>query len=199
MPRKAKTKKNLTAAVEAAENLMDGLGLDRTEEGKNKTPERMIKYLDEFCQPFDVEDLLGPHRTFEAKNYRGMITQTRIPFKALCEHHMVPVMGFAAVGYIPNERIVGLSKLTRLVQAVGKEAPSTQEYANQRIVDLLDQYLQPKGVIVLIEAEHGCMACRGVNVSGIITSTSSLHGVFRDVPQARTEFFEIVSRGETRI
>ena len=120
-----------------------------------------------------------------------MIAQSNIPFRMLCEHHLVPAIGRAAIGYIPNKRVVGLSKLTRLVQAVGTERPSLQEYICDKVADLLFEHIDPKGVIVAIKAEHGCMACRGVNSPGVMTMTSSVKGVFRDVPAARDEFFQL--------
>lgn len=157
------------------------------------TPKRFLTYLTEFCQPFKVEDVLGT--PFDAEGqYHAMVVQKFIPFRMVCEHHLLPAIGRGAVGYIPINSVVGLSKLTRLVQAVGTEKPGLQEYICDRIADLLNDYLKPKGVIVVLEAEHGCMACRGVNAPGVLTTTASIRGAFYDKPQARAEFYSLVNQ-----
>lgn len=181
--------------IDGIVELLNSMGLSpRTEEGIADTPMRVLKFMREFRQPFDPEELLG--KTFHNPGYKGMVVQSRIPFKGMCEHHLAPIMGHAAVGYVPSDHVVGLSKIARLVMAVGRERPSLQEGHTQRIADLIDEHLDPKGVICVIEAEHGCMACRGVNISGVITSTSAMHGIYRDVPAARDEFFTLIGRVE---
>lgn len=177
--------------------LLYSLGMDpRNEPGIADTPKRVLKYMREFRQPLDADAILG--KTFDNPGYKGMVVQSRIPFKGMCEHHLAPIMGYAAVGYIPEDRVVGLSKIARLVMGVGRERPSLQEAHTQRIANLINEHLKPKGVIVVIEAEHGCMACRGVSISGVITSTSAMHGIYRDVPAARDEFFTLIGRVEAR-
>lgn len=173
----------------AMQMVIGALGLDPKEEGLQDTPMRFARYLLEFMQPYDVAKVLGTK--FSCEGHHNMIAQKGIPFRMICEHHLLPAMGTARIGYVPNNYIVGLSKLTRLVQAVGTARPSLQEYICDKIAEELSVYVEPKGVIVVIEAEHGCMACRGINKPGIPTITSSVSGVFRDVPPARSEFFSL--------
>ncbi|KKM88545.1 hypothetical protein LCGC14_1257640 [marine sediment metagenome] len=173
--------------------IMDDLGLDATKEpGLLETPRRFVDYLLEFAQPLRIKEVLGNGFDVDSTGSHSMVVQTNIPFRMICEHHLLPAIGRAALGYVPNATVVGLSKLTRLVQAVGTERPSIQEAICDRIANLLDEHLEPKGAIVVLRAEHTCMACRGVNAPGIFTTTSAVRGVFRDVPQARSEFFSLI-------
>lgn len=169
--------------------ILTHLGLSTSSGDLKDTPMRVAKFLSEFRIVTNYEELLGA--TFEYGK-SNLVTQSNIPFRMLCEHHLLPALGTAAIGYIPNKQVVGLSKLTRLVDAVGTEKPSIQEAITDRIADLLNKHLDPKGVIVVIRAEHSCMASRGVNVPNVHTGTSSVRGVFRDVPHARQEFFSLI-------
>lgn len=169
------------------------LGRNPDEEGLQETPKRVRQYFQEFHTAFNPKALLGT--TFDAEGNQSMVVQSRIPFRMACEHHLLPAWGHAAIGYIPNERVIGLSKLARLVDAVGIERPSIQEGITERIAKHLSTFLKPLGTIVTISAEHSCMACRGVNTPGVVTTTCSIHGVFRDVPSARAEFFSLVHQG----
>lgn len=155
------------------------------------TPMRFVKYLAEYSQPLDIDKIFGSTFDVEEK-HPSMIIQHPIPFRMMCEHHLLPATGSAAIGYVPNDKVIGLSKLTRLVDAVGVEKPSLQEHISDRIMNLMIEHLKPKGVVVVISGEHGCMACRGVNRAGVRTTTSSVHGVFRDVPSARQEFLSLI-------
>ncbi len=166
------------------------LGMDLDDPSLKDTPKRFRKYLQEFMQPIDIDEVLG--KGFEHGSADTMVTQSHIPFRMICEHHLLPAIGIANIGYLPNGRVVGLSKLTRLVQAVGTEKPSLQESICDRIAELLQKHIKPRGVIVTISAEHGCMACRGINSPGVITSTSSIRGLFLTVPAAREEFFNTI-------
>lgn len=175
--------------------IMDDLGLDATKEpGLLETPRRFIDYLLEFAQPLNAEKILGDGFEVDSTGYHSMVVQTSIPFRMICEHHLLPAIGRAALGYVPGARVIGLSKLTRLVQAVGTEKPSIQEAICDRVANLLDKHLTPKGVIVVLRAEHTCMACRGVNSPGVLTTTSAVRGIFRDVPAARSEFFDLIRK-----
>ncbi len=175
--------------------IMDDLGLDATKaHGLLEPPQRFVDYLLEFAQPLRIKEVLGNGFDVDSTGSHSMVVQTNIPFRMICEHHLLPAIGRAALGYVPNATVVGLSKLTRLVQAVGTERPSIQEAICDRIANLLDAHLEPKGAIVVLRAEHTCMACRGVNAPGIFTTTSAVRGVFRDVPAARSEFFDITRR-----
>ena len=166
------------------------LNLDPMEAGLVDTPRRVSQYLLEFSNKVDYNKILGAK--FDSHGHHGMVAQAPIPFRMLCEHHLVPALGTAAIGYIPNKHVIGLSKLTRLLQAVGTERPSLQEYIGDKCANLIDEHLEPKGCIVVIKAEHGCMACRGVNSPGIKTTTSSVRGAFLLNEAARSEFFNLV-------
>ena len=176
-------------------DVLEYLGLDLTDENFADTPERWFKYLESFCQPYDPEiDLCKAFEAPVENAYaHAMVVQTNIPYPAVCAHHLVPVLGFCHLGYIPSGRVVGLSKLTRLVRGVAKSAPSLQENVGNEIADALVHYLGALGSIVVITAEHGCMACRGVAQLGIFTTTASIRGVFQDDPKARQEFYNLVS------
>ncbi len=184
-----------TKGIEGAvRSMLADLGLDLNEEGLRDTPRRFASYLQEFNQSFDAEAIIGTGFA-RPGNHAGMITQDNIPFRMICEHHLLPAIGRAAVGYIPDDRVVGLSKLPRLVRAVGLEKPGLQEGICDRIADLFHRYIKPKGVIIVISAEHTCMAARGIAAPGVMTTTSSVRGLLRDVPAARSEFFSLVKIG----
>lgn len=174
--------------------VLQELGLDTAQEGLRGTPRRVAAYLREFNQPFDPHTVVGDGFK-RPGHHAGMITQDNIPFRMVCEHHLLPAIGKAAIGYIPDKRVVGLSKLPRLVSAVGCEKPGLQEGICDRIADLFNDAIKPKGIIVVISAEHTCMAARGVAAPGVITTTSSVRGLLRDVPAARAEFFSLVKIG----
>lgn len=190
-----KTKINTAAATAMAEGMtavMDGLlpGWQDDPSTEN-TANRFVKYLAEFRQPFDTEKVFGS--TFEMDDtHPAMVIQTPIPFRGMCEHHLLPMTGVAALGYVPHEKVIGLSKLTRLVDAVGVERPSLQETIAHRIVDLMVEHLKPKGVMLVIKSKHGCMSCRGVSAPGVDTISSVVTGVFRDNVAARHEFMQLI-------
>jgi len=180
------------AAIAYAQKMMEALGIDLEDENFRDTPKRFVKYLKEFSQGYEAEEILKASFAHGGTEYHGMIAQTKIPFRGVCAHHLLPFLGEAHVGYIPNNRVVGLSKLSRLVKAVGLSTPSIQETITDKIADHLMDHLEAKGVIVVVSAVHTCMAARGVAVSGVPTTTSSVRGLFRDVPPARDEFFRLM-------
>jgi GTP cyclohydrolase I len=163
--------------------------------GTVRTPERFVKYLQEFMKPYKPEDILGP--LFEgpkpSHGMPGIVVQKNIPFRMCCEHHLLPAFGHAHVGYIPNKAVVGLSKLARLVDAVGTSKPSMQEFICEQIADDIQGFVDPTGVMVVIEAEHSCMACRGVNAPGVSTFTSCVRGAFLVASAAREEFLALTT------
>lgn len=167
------------------------MGMNPEDEHFADTPRRFVKYMEEFLQPFNAEETLKTGFG-SPKEYHGMVVQTNIPFRGLCAHHLAPYLGTASIGYVPGERVIGLSKLGRLVKGIGLMRPSIQEQQTDEIADTLWDVLRPKGVIVVIQAEHTCMAARGLAAPNVPTITSSLRGVFRDVPQARQEFFDLI-------
>ena len=159
------------------------------------TPTRWLSYLAHYCTPFDPKQVLGvtfPLEGAENKYERAMVIQTGIPYRAICAHHLVPVLGTAHIGYIPNERVVGLSKLARLLYGVSHTKPSLQEDVGNSVVDALMNHLEPLGAMCVITAEHGCMSARGVEeASGCIdTITSHVRGVFAE-PAVRMEFLAL--------
>lgn len=179
----------LLNAQDAVENILLSFGWDMTNPSVEGTPQRFIRYLQEFHNPLDLQEILGT--PFDSPD-NAMVLQKSIPFRMVCEHHLLPALGYAALGYIPNHKVVGLSKLTRLVQACGVEKPSLQEHISHKIVEALDSCISPKGVMLVIQAEHTCMACRGVNVAGVPTVTSNTRGVFLTDAAARQEFLSLM-------
>lgn len=180
----------LTGAETHIKAALEIMGMDLDNPSTKNTPARFVKYLAEFFQVIDLEKALGPK--FDSPD-NAMVIQSNIPFRMICEHHLLPATGKTAIGYVPHGQVVGLSKLTRLVQAVGTEKPSLQEHICDRIAELLKDHIKPLGVMVVIEAEHGCMACRGINAPGVITTTSVLKGVFRNNSEARQEFLALAN------
>lgn len=183
---------NMHQAVTHVRSALRLLNLD-LEENYVKTPIRWVRFLQEFNKPLDVEEILSA-KTKVPDRYHSMLVQSDIPFRAVCAHHLVPVLGRAHIGYVPKEWFIGLSKLTRLIDAVSCQRPSIQELVCDEVADLLMTHLHCAGAMVVIQAEHGCMACRGVKEAGVITSTSAVRGIFRDVPHARQEFFQLIAK-----
>jgi GTP cyclohydrolase I len=175
------------------------LGWDPDENaGMVKTPARFVKYLQEFNNPYTLEEVLGD--LFEgptAEDIHGMVVQGNIPFRMICEHHLLPAIGKAWVGYVPRGKVVGLSKIARLVERVGTSRPSMQELICEEVTDGLNDYAKALGAVTVIKSIHTCMACRGVTAPDTHTVTSCVRGIFRDVPQARAEFFAIAGIGNS--
>lgn len=156
-----------------------------------ETPARVAKFWKEFNTPCEPEVYLK--RTFDnSKGSQNMVAQADLPFRALCEHHLAPFHGKAYIAYIPKKRVIGLSKLARLVEAVGTRRPSVQETITEELANLLFDGLESQGAIVVIKAEHTCMSVRGVCVPGVVTTTSSVKGLFMHAPHIREEFFSLV-------
>jgi GTP cyclohydrolase I len=156
------------------------------------TPLRFAKMFASFNQPHDLAAILSVG--FEETRDNVLVVQTDIPFKGLCAHHLLPFQGTAAVGYIAQGRIVGLSKLARVVQAAGECRPSTQEDITNRIVDAIHDTLRPLATGVVTTATHGCMGVRGVSAPQTRTTVSALRGQFLLNPTARLEFLEMTKR-----
>lgn len=161
---------------------------DSEREGVQDTPPRVAKmWVDELTSGYqtDIPSLL---RTFPADDYDGAVIVKDIPLTSTCEHHLVPFVGYAHVGYFPSERVVGLSKIPRLVNAYAKRL-QIQERLTGQIADALDEYLDPRGVIVVVSAEHLCMTIRGVQAPGTRTVTSAVRGMFKDNEDGEKEEF----------
>lgn len=173
------------------EEILVHFGWDMSNPSIENTPMRFLKYLAEFHQSFDIAELLG--KPFDSPD-SAMVIQRQIPFRGVCEHHLLPMIGEAYLGYVPKGKVIGLSKMSRLVQAVGTEKPSLQEHMGERIATILNDFLQPKGVMVVIDSLHTCMACRGVNVPNVPTTTSTTKGVFLNEIATRAEFTSLALR-----
>ena len=182
------------AEAEAAiRTLLRWIGDDPTREGLLDTPKRVIKAWEEYGAGYlqDPAEILG--RSFEeVAGYDEMVTLTRIPFESHCEHHMAPILGEAHIGYLPAGRVVGISKLARLVDVFAKRL-QIQEKMTAEIATALQTHLMPHGAGVVIEAEHHCMTCRGVHKPGVRMTTQSFTGNFRD-PAIKADFMGIVTR-----
>jgi GTP cyclohydrolase I len=172
--------------------ILIALGLDADSEHFSQTPARVAKMLRLYRQPIDLKDLVA--RSFEEADANELIVQTNIPFMGFCAHHIVPFFGRAAIGYLPNKRIVGISKLTRLVYAAGHIAPSTQEAITNSVADALSKSIEldVRGVAVVSTSLHGCMAVRGVEAPSTETTVSAMRGMFLHAPALRSEFMSIV-------
>jgi GTP cyclohydrolase IA len=173
------------------------MGMDLNDPEFTATPRRVTDLLEEFSQKrsrASLEDILGGgfvnvDSSVEVPD--GMVVQKDIPFRGLCAHHVCPFLGQAYVGYIPKKRIVGLSKITRLVQAAGTQFPSTQEVITNLIAQTLWHWADPVGVMVVTRAQHTCMSVRGVNSPGVDTLVSIAKGVFLTNPAPREEFLAL--------
>ena len=179
-------------AEAAVRVLIRWAGDDPAREGLIDTPSRVIRSYEEFFAGYaqNPHDILA--RTFsEVHGYDEMIVLKDIRFESYCEHHMVPIIGRAHVAYLPRERVVGISKLARLVDAFAKRL-QIQEKMTAQIADTLEEVLQPLGVGVILEATHQCMSTRGVHKAGASMVTSRMLGTFRDDPSTRREFLSIV-------
>jgi len=177
---------DLAAAERSARALLEALGVDLEDESRRDTPRRMARMYAELLTPPPFTATTFPNDG----GYDELVVATGIPFHSLCEHHFLPFTGIAHVGYLPGDRIVGLSKLARVVEHFAR-LPQVQERLTTQIAGWLDAQLAPKGVGVVLEAEHLCMSLRGVQKPGARTVTSALHGVVRDDPRTRQEFLAL--------
>jgi len=177
------------AAEEAAADFLTALGVDLDDESTAETPRRMAQAYAEMLTVPDFDLTTFPND----ERYDELVLVEDLPVQSLCEHHMLPFVGRAHVGYLPSERILGLSKFARLVEFHARHA-QTQERLTKRIADQLQRELSPYGVGVVIEAEHTCMSLRGARVPGARTVTSALFGQLRDDPASRSEFLSLARR-----
>jgi GTP cyclohydrolase I len=177
---------DLDAAERAAADFLAALGIDLDREERRATPARMAHAYAELlaAQPFRLTTFRND------EGYDELVLARAIPFRTLCEHHMLLFSGVAYVGYLPGERILGLSKLARLVEHFAAR-PQTQERLTMQVAKCLDANLRPRGVGVVMEAEHTCMTQRGVRALGATTVTSALLGTLRTDPRSRAEFFAL--------
>jgi GTP cyclohydrolase IA len=179
-------KVDLRAAERAVADLLVALGKDPTSEHLSDTPRRVACYFAELLTPWEFDLTTFPND----EHYDELVVAKNIPVQSLCEHHLLPFYGTAHVGYLPGERILGLSKLARVVELFARDL-QVQERLTQQVADGLQRHLAPKGVGVVIEAEHLCMSLRGVRATGSRTVTSALHGLLREDARSRQEFFAL--------
>ena len=164
-------------------------------EGLLDTPARVTRSYRELFAGYEVDPRKYLERTFEeVGGYDELIVLTNIRFVSFCEHHMLPVTGRAHVGYLPDSRVVGISKLARVVRGYARRL-QIQEKMTAEIADAVEEVLKPQGVGVVVEAEHSCMTLRGVNSPGTMLTTSRLRGVIRDDPRTREEFLRLARTG----
>ena len=179
--------RDLGAAERAAADFLRALGLALDRPGLAKTPRRMALAYAEMLTPAEFDLTTFPNED----GYNELVLVRDIPLTSVCEHHLLPFLGRAHVGYLPGDRILGLSKLARLVE-LHSRGPQVQERLTKQIADWLDSRLRPRGVGVVIEAEHMCMTLRGVRAAGARTVTSTLLGTLRTDARSRAEFLNLV-------
>jgi GTP cyclohydrolase I len=183
------------AAEEAVRTLIAWAGDDPSRPGLIETPKRVADAYREFFGGYDENATGALERTFdEIGTYDDIVLVRDIPFYSHCEHHMVPFIGKAHIAYYPTDKVVGLSKLARVVGTFSRRL-QTQERLNSEIITAIDDILKPRGIAVLIEAEHQCMTLRGVKAHGASTVTTQFTGVFRDDPTEQIRFMTLVRGG----
>ena len=179
-------------AEEAVRTLLRLAGEDPSREGLRDTPKRVVKAYKELFGGYAVDPVALLERTFEeVEGYDEVVLLRDIRLESYCEHHMVPIIGRCHVAYLPQSRVVGISKLARLVDAFSKRL-QIQERLTVQIADTINQVLQPRGVAVVIEAGHQCMSTRGVHKPGVSMVTSRMLGAFRTDPNTRREFLDLI-------
>jgi GTP cyclohydrolase IA len=177
---------DLRGAASAVRSLLIALGQDPDSERLRDTPVRVASAYTELMVPreFDLTTFANE------EGYDELVVARDIPMHSLCEHHLLPFQGVAHVAYLPGSRILGLSKLARVVELFARDL-QVQERLTKQVADWLEEHLQPRGVGVVIEAEHMCMSLRGVRATGSRTITSAVHGALREDPRSRQEFFAL--------
>ena len=179
-------------ARQAVKTLLAFTGDDPEREGLIETPDRVVRAYREFFAGYeeDPEEILS--KTFEeVEGYDEMVIVKNIRVESHCEHHMVPIIGMGHIAYIPNKRVVGISKLARIIDVYGKRL-QTQETMTAQVADIIEKVLQPKGVAVVIDAAHQCMTTRGIHKTETSTVTSRMLGAFKD-PETKNEFYKLIS------
>ncbi|MDJ0937459.1 MAG: GTP cyclohydrolase I FolE [Kiloniellales bacterium] len=188
----ARHRPSRSEAEAAVRTLIEWAGDDPDREGLKETPERVVRAYEEFFAGYDEDPVALLATTFEeTAAYDEMIVLRDIRLESHCEHHIVPILGTAHVGYLPAGRVVGLSKLARLVEVFAKRL-QIQEALTSQIADTIQELLKPRGVGVVIEAAHQCMTTRGVRKPGVSAVTSRMLGCFRDDPATRREFLSVI-------
>lgn len=181
-----------TEAEQAVRTLIRWAGDDPDREGLLDTPARVLRAYEEWFAGYSEDPAKHLARTFEEANgYDDPVLLRAIPFRSCCEHHMAPITGIAHISYLPAGRVVGLSKLARVVDCVARRL-QIQERMTVQIASVIDEVLQPRGVAVVIEASHACMSSRGVHKHGVATRTSRMLGAFKQNAELRREFLDSI-------
>lgn len=186
-------KLNLENIEKSIKTLLEELGEDVNREGLLRTPHRVAKAYEYLTQGYNkkIKDVLNG-AIFEEK-YDEMVIVKDVDFYSMCEHHLLPFFGKVHIAYIPDGKIVGLSKIPRVIDVFARRL-QVQERMTQEIADTLDEYLTPRGVGVVVEAYHMCMMMRGVQKQNSITTTSAMHGIFKEDARTRTEFLNLMAQ-----
>ena len=184
---------DVDAAAAAVEDLMRALGMDVEDPSLRRTPSRVANAYAEMLAPREFGLTTFPNE----ENYDELVVARDIPFTSICEHHLLPFTGTAAVGYLPGNRILGLSKLARVVELFARR-PQVQERLTKQVANWLDDHLNPRGVGVVMTAEHSCMTLRGVRAQGSSTVTSAMLGLLRDDSRTRAEFLSLATTRSTQ-
>ena len=180
-------------AEKAVKTLIEWAGDDPNREGLVETPKRVAKAYEQFFEGYDLDPEEILRKAFEeVEGYDEMVIVKDIRLESHCEHHIVPILGKAHIGYIPNNRVVGISKLARIVDVFGKRL-QTQETMTSQIANVIQKVLDPKGVAVVIDASHQCMTTRGVHKPESSTVTSAMKGIFKENAVTRNEFLSFVT------
>ncbi len=186
-------------AEEAVRTMLRWAGDDPNREGLVDTPARVARAFEEFFAGYREDPLEYLERTFEeVEGYDEMVVLRDIRMESYCEHHLAPILGKVHIGYLPEHRVVGISKLARVAEAYAKRL-QIQEKLTAQIANCIDEVLQPKGVAVVIEAEHQCMTTRGVHKPGVTMTTSRMLGAFRESSDTRREFLTFIGKGSAGI
>jgi GTP cyclohydrolase I len=185
-------------AEQAVKTLLQWAGDDPSREGLRDTPARVAKAFEDWFSGYDQDPEAYLKRTFEeVEGYDDMVVLKDIRFESHCEHHLAPIIGRAHVGYLPSNKVVGISKLARVVEAFARRL-QVQEKMNAQIAYCIQRVLEPKGVAVVIEAAHQCMTTRGVHKTGVTMVTSTMLGAFRDNDVTRREFLAVIGNPASR-
>jgi GTP cyclohydrolase I len=181
-----------TEVQEAVRTLIRWTGDDPSREGLLDTPQRVARAWKEYARGYDEDPARHLHRTFEeVGGYDEIVLLKDIPFQSHCEHHLAPIIGKASIAYLPGSRVVGISKLARVLHGYARRL-QVQERLTAQVADAICEHLKPQGVAVVIEASHACMTARGVSTPGVMMTTSRMMGVFREDERSRREVLALM-------
>jgi GTP cyclohydrolase I len=194
-PPSPRAKPSRDEAEEAVRTLIRWAGDDPQREGLVDTPSRVVRAYEEWFSGYDTDPEEMLQRTFEeVEGYDEMVLLRDVRFESYCEHHLAPIIGKAHIAYLPKKRVIGISKLARVLEAYAKRM-QIQEKMTAQLANAIDRVLQPRGVAVVIEATHQCMTTRGVHKPGVAMVTSRMLGSFRNDIETRREFLALISKG----